>query len=212
MNLNIMNEAPTMATMNEVVMKKQELIDHLTQNKAKHDVILATAIAGYWDTANTKMEQRKTKFYTQLNEFTEDVEREFKRISDKITNKEELPSHLSIRAINIDSALGLVYPEDHTQDYERAIRMMQSSVFKQVKLTVDEYDAYVLNNWEWKKNFLATNSFYVDTMRSKQGVCGPKGRTGSVGPSGMAGTYDVYELASNAAVGNIMLSGCAASF
>lgn len=165
-------ETPTMASMSEVVMKKDELLKYLVENKAKHDVVLATAIAGYWDTAQTQMEKRKQKFYAQLDEFKGDIEREFQKVTDKIAQKQELPASLSIRAINIDAHLGLAYPEDHSTDYDRAISMMKSSVFEQVRLSVDEYDAYVLNNWEWKKRFITSNSFYVDTMRLKNTISG----------------------------------------
>lgn len=198
----IMNiETPQYASMNEVVMSKDELLQHLTENKAKHDVILATAIAGYWDTAQSRLETRKKKFYSQLTEYTADAEKEFLRVADKIAAKEELPTQLSIRAVSIDASLGLVYPQDHSQDYDRAIRMMGSSVFDKVRLSVEEYDAYVLNNWEWKANFLATNTFYVDTMRKKQGVCGP------TGPAGAQGNAGFYARAANEAINTIQVSG-----
>lgn len=198
---------PTFASMHEVVMQKDELLQHLINNKAKHDVVLATAIAGYWDTAQTKIDERKKKFYAQLEEFTADAEREFGRVTQKIANKEELPNRIQLQVMNIDTSLGLVYPEDHSNDYERAIRMMQSSVFDKVKLSVDEYDAYVLNNWEWKKNFLLSNSFYVDTMLKKSGAVGPIGLTGNAGP---AGSYAGYDVAARNAMTSIVASGCRA--
>lgn len=195
-------EQPTMASMNEVVMKKSELIDHLVANKAKHDVILAAAIAGYWETAQTRTEKRKAKFDAQLEEYRADVEREFQKVFSKIASKEELPSHISIRAINVDASLGLVYPEDHSQDYERAIRMMQASVFDQVRLTPQEFDAYVLNNWEWKKQFIASNTFYVNTVSNKLGAMALTGCS-----KGIAGSYAGYEVAARAAVNDIAVSG-----
>lgn len=215
MNLNndTAEKIPTLATMNKVIMQKKELLTCLIENKAKHDVILAAAIAGYWDTAQTKMDKKKEVFNEDLEIFKENVEREFKRVSEKIAAKKDLPDNLSISAININTSLGLQYPEDHSQDYERAIRMMQSSIFENVCLTVQEYDAYVLNNWTWKKLFLASNSFYVDTMRNKAvnvtgcwiGPFGPVGRSGPIGRN----SYDGYQTAVNNAMNTVYLSGCA---
>lgn len=200
-----MNTIPTMASMNEVVMLKSELIEHLVKNKAKHDVILATAIAGYWDTAASQLETKRKVLHEQVEIYKADVNREIDRVVAKVASKETLPAGLAVRQISIDVSLGLVYPQDHSQDYERAIRMMESSVFEQVRLSVEEYDAYVLNNWEWKANFLATNTFYVDTMRKKQGVCGPTGPAGSVG---RAGSYGSYQKAQDDAINLYAFSGC----
>lgn len=210
-------DKPQYACMSEVVMSKEELLKHLVENKAKHDVILAAAIAGYWDTAQVQLDTRKKKMDEQVDYYKAEVEREIARVGAKIAAKEELPAGLTIRQISIDTSLGLIYPQDHSKDYDRAIRMMQSSVFDQVRLSVDEYDAYVLNNWEWKANFLATNSFYVDTMRKKQNITGcwtgpqgPQGPQGRQGASGPAGSYAGYEVAANAACTSIQYSGCAA--
>lgn len=201
---NMEDTKPQYATMSEVVMKKEELLNHLVENKAKHDVILATAIDGYWDMAKTKLEAKKAALDTQLSEQKAIIDNEFAKISAKIESKQELPNQIFIRAVNMDASLGLVYPQDHSQDYDRAIRMMQSSVFEQVQLSVAEYDAYVLNNWEWKTNFILNTTAYVDNMRKKQGV---KGRTTD---NGIAGTFSAYATASAAAVGNITVSGCCA--
>lgn len=194
-------------------MKKEELLKHLVENKAKHDVILAAAIAGYWDTAASQLEAKKKQLYEQVETYKSDVEREISRVAAKVAAKETLPNSLSICQVGIDTGLGLVYPQDHSKDYDRAIRMMQSSVFEQVQLSVDEYDAYVLNNWEWKANFLAVNTSYVDTMRRKStgltGCWGPQGPAGRQGATGPQGFDNAYELAANAAVGTIQVSGCA---
>jgi len=166
---------PTMATMSEVVMTKKELLEHLITNKAKHDVVLATAIAGYWDMAKTRMKEKQDSFDEQIKLIQEDVQREFDRINTKIDKKEKLPNHLTINAIRIDTNLGLTFPQDHTQDYERAIRMMESSVFEQVRLSAVEYDAFVLNNWEWKEKFLEVNGAYFDNAVKKQMLTGCAG-------------------------------------
>lgn len=196
-------DKPQYASMSEVVMTKDELLKHLVENKAKHDVILAAAIAGYWDTAQTQLDTKKKRMDEQVDYYKAEVDREITRVSAKIAAKEELPPSLSIRQISIDTSLGLVYPQDHSKDYERAIRMMQSSVFNKVRLSANEYDAYVLNNWEWKANFIAVNSLYVTSAVNKK--LNFAGRTDSVEHQGSAGYANAYKIATN----SIMVSGCA---
>jgi hypothetical protein len=51
-------------------------------------------------------------------------------------------------------------PEDHTADYDRVIAMLNMSVEKEVDLSSDEFNCYVLDNWEWAENAKMLNSSY----------------------------------------------------
>lgn len=167
-------------------MKKTELLTYLIENKAKHDVILATAIAGYWEIASAKVDNKRKQLTESVTDWQTKVNAELDKVQGKISKKESLPIGINLTILNISSDLGLVYPQDHTKEYERAFRMMKSSVYDEVKLTVDEYDAYVLNNWEWKTNFNASNLHYVNAYKRSHnnvmlsGVChSPVNNTGS---------------------------------
>lgn len=204
-NMNTETQVPKFASMSEVVMKKEELLQHLITNKAKHDVVLATAIAGYWDTAKEKITQKQKRVTEELNEWKEDADRGFARFYQKIEAKEELPSHVSIKHFAIDTSLGLIYPQDHSKDYDRAIRMMQASIYEEVQLSVDEFDSYVLNNWEWKQNFLVSNAYYVNARRSKGGVLKYSGQSNVTGALRTS-----YDTASDDAVKLFQVSGMGA--
>lgn len=194
--------------MNEVVMKKSELLKKLVENKAKHDVILATAIEGYWDMAKEKLEARRVQFIKQICEYQEDMSREVDKVFAAIESKQTLPQRLDIKAFLLNTDLGLVYPQDHSRDYERAIRAMEASIYEEVRLSMDEFDAYVLNNWEWKNNFLALNSTYVDNLRTKYKRV--SGMNGPQGPSGISSRYDdAYSQAVASASQTLLYSGCA---
>lgn len=208
--MSTQDTTPKFASMSEVVMKKEELVTKLVENKAKHDTVLATAIQGYWELAKDKMAEKRKQLEAQLGEWREEAERAFTKIDKQIEGKQILPHYIAVKAVNVDTNLNLIYPEDHSQDYERAIRMMEASVFDQVQLTVDEFDAYVLNNWEWKKNFLAANTLYVDTYRGKyktmvSGVAGAVGAIGAAGPQGSRG--EIYNRAAASAVNQYAYSG-----
>jgi hypothetical protein len=205
---NTHQEEKRFASMSEVVMKKDELLTHLIKNKAKHDVVLATAIAGYWDLAKAKIEEKQKKLLENVTEWKEECDREFTKYYAKIEAKEQLPSHVSLKMFGVDTNLGLVYPQDHSQDYDRAIRMMQASIYDEVELTVNEFDAYVLNNWEWKNNFLFSNSVYVAAARSKGGFV--KGNNPSVV---ITGSYtNLYNAAADSAIESFMCSGYTPTF
>jgi len=142
-------------------MKKSVLLQKLIENKAKHDAVLEAAIQGYWEIAKTKLGVREKNFYEKLAEYKDIAKQEFDKVKDKIEKKEPLPAALSVSAISVDTYLGLTFPEDHSKDYNRAIKMMEATVYDEVSLSVEEFDAYVMNEWEWKHNFIASNAMYT---------------------------------------------------
>lgn len=192
-----------LASMNEVVMKKDELVKVLEENKAKHDVLYETAVAGYWELAKEKLAEKKGKLDAALEELKGDVLHEVGKLEKKLDAKEVLPYSIACHGFKWDSALGLVYPENHTKDYDRAIRMMKASIYDEVKLSEGEFDAYVLNDWEWKQKFLLSNSGYVDTMRTRYGVKGMVGKK-------LSNSTGCYNSAVDGAVEQFAISGCAA--
>lgn len=56
--------------------------------------------------------------------------------------------------------VSLPVPEDHTDDYDRAITSLEWSVFDEVELTIREFDQYVRDNWSWKQEFATTTAMY----------------------------------------------------
>lgn len=62
---------------------------------------------------------------------------------------------------HFDQHLGMVEPIDRTQDYDRVISMLEMSVDEQIDLTQEEYASYVMDDWSWKRQWIASNSEYV---------------------------------------------------
>lgn len=54
----------------------------------------------------------------------------------------------------------LAEPQDHTKDYDRVIRMLEMSVSEQLQVTEQEFTMYVLDDWAWKGQFVATSNVY----------------------------------------------------
>lgn len=52
-------------------------------------------------------------------------------------------------------------PEDHTDDYKRIVSMLEMSVDEVVELTELEFSQFVLDDWEWKERWTASNSKYM---------------------------------------------------
>lgn len=61
----------------------------------------------------------------------------------------------------IDLMFRLPEPRDYTEEYEQAIQMTEWSVGDEVEISQDDFRRYVLNDWEWKHQFVASTQAYV---------------------------------------------------
>lgn len=64
-------------------------------------------------------------------------------------------------------ACNLVVPLDYTKEYDTAIRMLELHQEDTVSLDEAMVRCLVLNEWGWMSGFLASNSAYSGTARSK---------------------------------------------
>lgn len=51
-------------------------------------------------------------------------------------------------------------PEDHTDDYDRVIAMLEMDVRAEFDVSETEFENYVRDKWKWSGQFAATNSTY----------------------------------------------------
>ena len=62
-------------------------------------------------------------------------------------------------------AFGLPVPEDHTADYDRVLAVLKLTLDAgHATLTLDEHEQamYLMDDWSWKRAFIATASTYSE--------------------------------------------------
>lgn len=52
-------------------------------------------------------------------------------------------------------------PEDHTREYDRAAKMLEMSVEETITLSAQDFDQFVMDDWQWKHQWLIGNSKYL---------------------------------------------------
>lgn len=62
---------------------------------------------------------------------------------------------------NVNLYINLTTPENHEEDYVRAIEMCDWEVKDEVELTEAEFQQFVQDKWQWKNNFEASNMMYT---------------------------------------------------
>ena len=59
----------------------------------------------------------------------------------------------------------LVAPEDHTGDYDRAIKMLEFTVDETIVLSAADFSNLVQDQWAWSRQWAFSNSRYVDSPK-----------------------------------------------
>lgn len=59
--------------------------------------------------------------------------------------------------------INLPKPEDHTKDYDRILVQCDMEVSDELVLTDREFQTYVMDDWGWQRQFLASNAGYSQT-------------------------------------------------
>ena len=91
------------------------------------------------------------------NIYNSAVEGYWQKCEEKLTKQlEKIKKHEKI-----DDYLGLAFPENHTNDYETVIQMLELGAENRIELTNIEFNAYVRNQWSWRNSFLGLNTSYI---------------------------------------------------
>jgi hypothetical protein len=62
---------------------------------------------------------------------------------------------------SVDLFISLPQPQDYTRDYNRVIAMISENLFDEIELTEAEFAQYVLDDWQWKRDFLSVSNTYT---------------------------------------------------
>lgn len=170
-NQNQKDETNKIASMTSVVIKKEKLLEILKENKAKHDEIVKDAMVGYWALAAEKLKTKTEEFNKAVDEIKVDFAHIINKLQSKLDAKEQLDDHLILQlTFKYNKQLDLKYPEDHSEEYDEAIRLVELSVYDEVRLNSGEFKQYVLNKWDWRENFVLSNVGYVTSTGLLSGV------------------------------------------
>ena len=60
-------------------------------------------------------------------------------------------------------SIRLLIPEDHTEDYDRVIKMFEMDVREEIELEENEFGMYVMDDWRWKREWLSNTVAYTSS-------------------------------------------------
>jgi hypothetical protein len=90
--------------------------------------------------------------------------------------REELIRHLDFalesarNGKKIITNVKLIQPQDHTDDYDRVIGMLDMSVDDEIVIDGTQYQQFILDQWEWSKQFSSTSASYSGSSSSSMNL------------------------------------------
>ena len=126
--------------MRDVKVKVSELKEKICFNRQKHIEEFNEAVDGYNDSVRAEIHAAIVMLRERIDEL------------------DEIDADKMIRLSNI--RFDLEVPFNHEKDYDQVIEMLKMTVDTEVILKADEFACYVMDDWSWKKDFLAVSQCY----------------------------------------------------
>ncbi len=133
-------EQERVASLGRVRMQKANLLQKLGENRDRHREEFKDSLEGYWDALATEIGALHDKISTSMMKHIE-----------KAQAKDE-DTRISWGGFSVD----IKKPNDHTDDFERAIAKLECDLADKVDLNSQEFDRYVLNKWEWTQEHMTS--------------------------------------------------------
>lgn len=101
-------------------------------------------------TLRSNRDEHAADYTSGIAEYQRQAAERLRALADKVT--EDPDTDLFIR--------DLPKPENHTGDYDTAIKMLEWHQGESMELGIDDFEHYVLDKWQWKERFAASMSNY----------------------------------------------------
>ncbi len=136
-----------------VTVNRLKLLETLRVNREKHGAEYLQSLAGYKSLASAELEK-------QFSRAMQTVGENKRMLQTKIDNFD--PDDPLQNQVVLIGQIGftLRVPEDHTRSYDVAIQMAEWEVGDTIALTQSQFQCFVMDDWDWKKDFVLLNKTY----------------------------------------------------
>ena len=154
-----------MVQMSSVNVDRVNLLATIKNNRVKHVEAYQQAVKDYREVASALVIQEVEKAAAALQ-----VARG--HLLDRITKLSESDiEDLMQQQVHILNGVSfhLPVPQNHVKDYDAVISMLEMSVDTNISLAADQHACFVLDDWDWKKDFQHSNRVY-ETNKMRLGI------------------------------------------
>lgn len=124
----------------------------------------------YGETAMRTVNVDKAQLITKLRENKEKHAKDFKESMDGYWDAfgrelSKMQERVKSRDLSVEHTVRLTRPKNHTEEYDRAIQMLEWEQESKVILSVNDFNCYVLDDWDWQEEFQGTKALYSGGRR-----------------------------------------------
>jgi hypothetical protein len=150
--------------MRKTKVRRLEVLEKIRANRARHVADYREAFDQYKIEVERTAQQLRRKLDDHLSEL-------IKRVTAANIKDGPVPVSLPLLTFN------LPVPESHERDYDQAIMMLEMEVEDTVELESDQFACFVMDDWDWKDDFVVTaNTYKSMSMSFAAGSAPPKSR------------------------------------
>ena len=124
--------------MRTIKVNKGELIATVLANRGTHIAEYNSACEGY-----------KAAAIRRIEEVASDIKAQVERL-----RQGEMLQVASVR-------FNLTCPVTHEKDYDQLIKELEMSVDQIIELSSEDFGRFVMDDWEWKETWKASNAMYL---------------------------------------------------
>lgn len=136
-----------------VTVDRNKLIETLRVNRDKHRREYEEALAGYQKKTKEKLAAMYSKAMVMLDDNVALITRRIDRFDPEDQQDETI-------VVLSQVAFRMPVPRDHTRDYDVAIAMAEWEVNETIEVTQSQFQCFVLDDWEWQREFKMSNRLY----------------------------------------------------
>ncbi len=139
-------------SLSNITVSSDDLLRILKENLEAHNEVFNASTQAYYETLRAELEGKKEQAETLVKTFAAKLE--------------------NVTTVDPSDSLGDYYhiftfkakkPVSYESHYTSAIRKVELSQRKEFSLSDSEFQRYILNNWEWKADFINNATTYLNS-------------------------------------------------
>ena len=140
----------TAESLNNITISKVDLLQILRENLEAHNEVFNAATQAYYENLRAELEESKGK-----------AEALAKLLSEKLENVTTTDPNAGMEDFRHGFYIRAVKPTSYESFYKTAIRKAELSQREEFVLADSDFQRYVMNNWEWKNEFINNATTYL---------------------------------------------------
>lgn len=144
----------------KVKVQRLKLLETLKQNLDTHRKEYQESLLAYQSLAKERLHKLQRKAQQALADNFAAIEQKIDRFDPESEDHDLSDTVVLLNTLSFN----LKVPQDHSRSYEVAIQMAEWEVEETIELTQDQFQAFVLDDWEWQQEFKFLNRSYTEAV------------------------------------------------